>query len=560
MSTVIGNLVGIRNLLDKANLVQFLEDTARFYGSRVLVLDPALEPVARLNDPEETLDPTRLPLRREANAWMIDGPGVHAVDVYGHTVGFLCAEPISAGDGHAAEALCRHAAGILSELGVKEYELNDLSQEILDSYEEVNLFYGISSAVGTVRDVEAICTVILEKVCEIIRVNRASILLTDEKAGELYVAAAVGIPAEERSRIRIPVGEGISGQVMESRTARLVDDVGNLPHGMLSGFESYATSSFISVPLLVERGAGVSVGVGAVAVPDGKAIGVINMTDKKGDESFTSGDLKLLTALSHQAAVLIENTRLIELEKELRIARDIQQGLLPDSPPVVAGLELAGTCQPATNVGGDYYDFVWREQDGNLAVVIADVSGHNVASALMMAVARSALRSEFRATGDPGTVLERANGFLYEDLTRAELFLSILCMVYEPEGRTLRYSSAGHNPALLFRPGERSCRILDADGLLAGVLDGMTYPTEELELREGDVVMLYTDGLVEAVNGSGEMFGLARLADVFRLAAQRPSREILDRVFAAVYRFSGDRSGADDMTMVVLKVTGGQDR
>jgi len=560
MSTATGNLVGIRALLEKVKLLRFMEDTARFYGSRVVVLDPELNPVVRLNDDAEELDPARLPLRREGTAWVIEGPGVFAVEVYGHNVGFICAEPINEEDGHAAEALCRHGAAVLSELGAKEYELNDLSQEILDSYEEVNLFYSISSAAGTVRDVEAICSVILEKVCEIIRVNRASILLTDEKAGELFVAAAVGIPEEERSRIRIPLGEGISGQVMESRTARLVDNVGNLPHGMLSGYENYASNSFISVPLLVERGTGVNVADGAVVSPDGKAIGVINMTDKAGEESFTSGDLKLLTALSHQAAVLIENIRLIELEKELRIARTIQQGLLPDSPPDVPGLELAGTCEPAKNVGGDYYDFIWRDRDGHLAVVIADVSGHNVASALMMAVARSALRAELRVPGEPGLVLENANGFLYEDLTRAELFLSILCLDYEPHERTLRFASAGHNPALLFRPGEESCRILDADGLLAGVLDGMTYPTEELTLAEGDVILLYTDGLVEAADGNGEMFGTSRLADVFRRAAHRPAGEVIDRIFQAIYRFSGDRSRADDMTMVVLKVTDEQGR
>jgi len=560
MSSVTGNLVGIQTLIEKANLVRFMEDTARFYGSRVVVLDPELNAVARLNDEDEELDPLQLPLRREGSTWMIEGPGVHAVEVYGHNVGFICARPIDEADVHAADALCRHGAAVLSELGIREYELNDLSQEILDSYEEVNLFYSISHAVGTVRDIGAICSVILEKVCEIIRVNRASMLLTDEKAGELYVAAAVGIPEDEQALIRIPVGEGISGQVMESRTARLVDDVGNLPRGMLSGYESYATCSFISVPLLVERGTGVNVGGDAVVAPGGKAIGVINMTDKDGGESFTSGDLKLLTALSYQAAVLIENTRLIELEKELRIARDIQQGLLPESPPVVAGLDLAGTCEPARNVGGDYYDFIWRDGDEHLAVVIADVSGHNVASALMMTVARSALRAELRASGDPGHVLEKANGFLYEDLTRAELFLSILCMVYEPRERTLRYASAGHNPALLFRPGEESCRVLDADGLLAGVLEGMTYPPEELELVEGDAVLLYTDGLVEAANADGEMFGISRLADVLRRTSHLPARGILDRVFKAIYRFAGDRAGADDMTMVVLKVTGDQTR
>jgi putative methionine-R-sulfoxide reductase with GAF domain len=559
------NLVGIDRLVRRRSLTRFLEDTARFYGSGVLVLDPDLAPVARLNDPG--FDPDDLPIRKEGASFTIDSPTIRPVEVLGHVVGFVCARPHREADERAAVELSRHIAEILADFGLKEYELNDLSQEILDSYEEVNLFYSISSAVGTVRDVEAVCTVILEKACEIIRVNRASILLIDEKVGELTVAAAVGMSDEDRKKISIPVGEGISGQVMKSRTARLVDDVENLPQGMLSGYERYATRSFISVPLLVDRGragepvAGVDLPEGAV-LPDtrGKPVGVINMTDKAGDASFTSGDLKLLTALSHQAAVLIENMRLIELEKELRIARNIQQSLLPEKPPLVTGLELAGACEPAMNVGGDLYDFVWREEDGNLGIVIADVSGHNVASALMMAVARSAIRGELRRSDDPGYVLAQTNDFLYDDLTRAELFLSILCGVYEPEERVLRLANAGHNPALLFRRGENACRILDGDGLLVGVLQNVAYPTGEVALEPGDTVLLYTDGLVEAADARGEMFGLSRLDDSLRRAADLPAVEMLGRLYEDVYRFCEGRKGADDMTLVVLKVMEEQGR
>jgi serine phosphatase RsbU (regulator of sigma subunit)/putative methionine-R-sulfoxide reductase with GAF domain len=559
------NLVGIDRLVTRRSLTSFLADTARFYGSGVLVLDPDLEPVARLNEPDFT--PADLPIRKVGASYEIDSPRIRPVEVLGHMIGFVCTGPHQEGDDRAAVELARHIATILADFGLKEYELNDLSQEILDSYEEVNLFYSISSAVGTVRDVEAVCTVILEKACEIIRVNRASILLLDEKVGELYVAAAVGMSDEDRKKVRIPTGEGISGQVMKSRTARLVDDVENLPQGMLSGYERYATRSFISVPLLVERGragesvAGVDLPDGAV-LPDarGKPVGVINMTDKAGGVSFTSGDLKLVTALSHQAAVLIENMRLIELEKELRIARNIQQSLLPEKPPLVTGLELAGACEPAMNVGGDLYDFVWREEDGNLGIVIADVSGHNVASALMMAVARSAIRGELRRTDDPGLVLEQVNEFLYDDLTRAELFLSILCGVYEPERRVLHVANAGHNPALLYRRGEEACRVLDGDGLLVGVLRSVAYPKGEVKLEPGDTVLLYTDGLVEAADGRGEMFGLGRLDEALRRAADRPAAEMLTRLYEDVYRFTDGRTGADDMTVVVLKVRDEQGR
>jgi serine phosphatase RsbU (regulator of sigma subunit) len=452
---------------------------------------------------------------------------------------------------------------------VKEYELNDLSREILDSYEEVNLFYRISSALGTAHDIEGVCSVILRNVCEIIRVNRASILLLDEKKRELYGAAAVGIPDEDLREIRVRVGEGISGKVLESRTPQLVDDIRHLPGGLLSGYEEYATRSFISVPLLVERGGEESPAASGVlnigdrswvAEPRGRAIGVINMTDKADNAIFTSGDLKLLTALANQAAVLIENIRLIEFEKELRIARDIQESLLPEAPPKVPGVDLAGSCVPARNVGGDYYDFILREEEGDLATVIADVSGHNVASALMMAVARSAMRRNLCLLSDPGEVLRRLNSFMYDDLTRSELFLSALCWVYEPGTRKLRVANAGHNPALLSRPSEGGCRLLDAEGLLSGVVPDCDYPYEEYDLEPGDVVLLYTDGIVEAMDPSRIMFGLDRLADSLERHRDQSAAGIIDRIFEDVYSFSGEGAQADDMTAVALKVGPPQDR
>lgn len=562
MSPQANQVVELARILSQGNIEGFLEETARFYDSSLTILSESLSVIAGMNLVNGGIEPAALPMRQEDGVWLIDSPRIHPVEVYGNTVGFVATEPAQSEDEKAAAALSRSAADLLSEMAVKEYELNDLSQEILDSYEEVNLFYDVSSALGTVRDVEGVCTVILRKACEIIKVRRASILLLDEKAGEMYIAAAMGLSAKEREGVRIPVGVGISGKVLESVTPQLVDDVGHLPTGLLKGYEEYATRSFISVPLCLERG-GEPVTVEAVTVGDraclspqnGRAIGVMNMTDKVSEEDFTSGDLKLLTALAGQAAVLIQNIRLIELEKELRIARTIQQSLLPVAPPEFPGVELAGACVPARNVGGDYFDFLVRERDGHLVAAIADVSVHNMASALMMAVVRSALRGELRRCDEPGTVLDRLNGFLYEDLTRAELFLSLFCCIYDPETRILRYASAGHNPTLLYRPSDRSIRLLDTDGLLTGVLEDIVFPDDRTRLEVGDVILLYTDGIVEAGESAGALFGLDRLSAVLEEAHELPADVLLERIFDEVFAYTGEVTQADDMTAVVLKIT-----
>lgn len=560
MSFQTDDLLDLERILDQGNLKHFLEETARFYDSRLLVLDSDLEVIAALNHNGSEPDPDSVPIEREGANWSAKSPRVNSVTVYGVAVGLVCAEAVSTPEEQAAAAFSRYAADLLSELAEKEYELNDLSQEILDSYEEVNLFYEVSSALGAARDVESICNVILQKACEIIRVHRASILLFDPKAGVLRVAAAVGIPDEEQESIQVQVGQGISGKVFESRTPQLVDDIHNLPRGLLKGYEEYATSSFMSVPLCLGRRPeqpGLLRLSERTWVPDqgDRAIGVINMTDKEDRQNFTSGDLKLLSALGSQAAVLIENIRLIELEKEMRIARTIQEGLLPAEPPRIRGLDVAGVCVPAQNVGGDYFDYVTREGDDRIAVAVADVSGHNMASALMMAVARSAIRGEIRRSADPGAVLGELNGFLYEDLTRAELFLSVFLVVIDPANRRIEFTNAGHNPALLLKKGEKHCALLDADGLLTGVLPESEYPVEERSLEPGDIILVYTDGIVEASDAAGTLFGIERLAASLEKHRSLPSKVLLSRILEAVAAFSGGNVQNDDMTAVALKVT-----
>ncbi len=553
--------IEIERILERECIRRFLEETAKFYACRVSLRgeDGALLagfPAAPSPGADDRAGegPSR-PGRRIAER--------RTIEVFGRPAGRVEVTPLDPRDRNAAVALARHVADLLSELAGKDYELDDLSREILDSYEEVNLFYDLSAALGRVRDVEGICTVILERACEIIRADRASILLLEEKTGELRVAASVGLTEEERRNVRLKVGEGISGKVVESRTARLVDDVRHLPKGMLCGYENYATRSFISVPLCVE---GEKSGTAAepADLPGGvrlpregtRAIGVMNMTDKRSGSSFTSGDLKLLTALAHQAAILIENIRLIEVEKELKIAKEIQESLLPGAPPEVPGLDLAGACRPARNVGGDYYDILVREDTGEVITIIADVSGHNVASALMMAVARSAVRSEMKDAPDAAAAMDRVNRFLFDDLTRTELFLSMQCCIYHPGTRRLRVASAGHHPILHFPAGEKGHRLLDADGLLCGILEDGGYTERCFPLSPGDVLVLYTDGITEARDSSGRMFGLRRLAEVVGEGRSAAAGEILERVYEEVRGFAGGGAQADDMTLVVLKVAG----
>jgi sigma-B regulation protein RsbU (phosphoserine phosphatase) len=310
----------------------------------------------------------------------------------------------------------------------------------------------------------------------------------------------------------------------------------------------YKKKSFLSVPMIFNP-----------MKTEKKVMGVINMTDKKSSDMFTSVDLRLLTAIASHAAMSLYNIQLIEevkdaerVKREMEIAQQIQMGLLPDKPPVLPGIELAGRCRPATQVGGDYYDF-FLNSENKLGIVIADVSGHDVGSAFIMATARSTLRSEVLARKSPAKILEDTNLVLYEDLTRAEKFITMFYAEYDSKARILRYSNGGHNHPIVLR--NETSTFLDTEGMTIGVLDTFDFEEKTMYLRPNDFIIFYTDGVVEAKNEKGKMFTVEGLREVVETADQRcRAHELLRRIHDKLEQHSGKANQSDDITVVVLKI------
>ena len=458
----------------------------------------------------------------------------------------------------------RLLADLLSEKAYSEYELESLTEELIERYNEVNLIYDITEGLGAVFDPHTVCDVILKKAVRVIGVDKASVMLYHEEDDRLYIAASYGIdlPAEEVKRISIAPGEGVSGSVFSSGEHILIENVEQrffpeIPHAgsqnahsnpSLQAGRGYKKQSFLSIPMVC-----------APKKAEEKVMGVINMTDKQSSDMFTSGDLQLVKAIASQAAMSLYNIRLIEkvkdaerVKREMEIAQQIQMGLLPAKPPLLPGIELAGRCLPATQVGGDYYDF-FLSPDNKLGLVIADVSGHNVGAALMMAAARSTLRSEVLTERSPAKILGNTNFVLYDDLTHAELFITMFYAEYDANSMLLRYSNGGHNHPIVLRKGDSS--FLDADGMLIGLLEAVDFEEKTVPLQKNDFVIFYTDGVVEAVNEEGEMFKLRRLCEVLETNWQDSSaHELLDIIYDELEKYSGTTLRSDDITVVVLKV------
>jgi sigma-B regulation protein RsbU (phosphoserine phosphatase) len=253
--------------------------------------------------------------------------------------------------------------------------------------------------------------------------------------------------------------------------------------------------------------------------------------------------------------------RVEEEQYEMEIARQVQLSLLPRAPLQMDGAVLAGYCLPAVHVGGDYFDFF--STDGMVDIVIADVSGHSVGAAMIMAETRSTLRMEThwmlsRKTGlanGPAETLSILNELLYEDLNRADSFISMFYVKYDTAARKFSYASAGHNCPLLWRQRESVCMELDAEGLILGVKKRVAFEEKTLFLEPGDVVLLYTDGITEAENKKGEFFGVHRLRDLFAAQAQASPQDVIHGVVSELEEFCQSQSFDDDISLVVLKVT-----
>ena len=257
-----------------------------------------------------------------------------------------------------------------------------------------------------------------------------------------------------------------------------------------------------------------------------------------------------VTALHRQ---IVEQQR--ELESEVAMAAGIQAGLLPSEPPAVEGAEVAGLCLPAANVGGDYYDVVLDDQ-GRLVMLIADVAGHSIGSALLMAMARSILRREIAQGGSPAEILTATNVAMFGDLVNAGLFITMFCARYDPADGGLTYANAGHNPPLLVHAGRETAE-LDADGAAIGFLEHVDFEERTDSLAPGDALLLYTDGVVEALDPADEQFGEERLAELVDAMAELGADPVVHAVVEALNDFTGGGHQRDDITLVALRRTDG---
>jgi sigma-B regulation protein RsbU (phosphoserine phosphatase) len=289
---------------------------------------------------------------------------------------------------------------------------------------------------------------------------------------------------------------------------------------------------------------------------------VIGALDLQSDRTaaFISDDAGYLEVLAQQVAIAVEDARLYEqsierkqLEQELSFAREIQTSFLPKTHPQVAGWSVAGGWEAARQVGGDFYDFI-PLSTGEWGIVIADVADKGVPAALFMVMTRTLMRAVAFSGRAPAEALARVNQLVQSD-SASDLFVTVLYAQWHPEGNVVRFSNAGHNPPLFCRADGDVCAYR-SKGVALGVLEQVYLESHEIELAPGDAILLYTDGLTDALNAAGEDFGMDRLGEVLAAHRHRDAPGIVAALSQAVAEFAGDEPVFDDQTLVVIKREG----
>ncbi|MEN6395834.1 MAG: SpoIIE family protein phosphatase [Methanoregula sp.] len=237
--------------------------------------------------------------------------------------------------------------------------------------------------------------------------------------------------------------------------------------------------------------------------------------------------------------------------KELEIAKGIQQSFLPDAPPKISGVEIAAKNVPALEVGGDFYDFIPLGKD-RWGLVIADVSGKGVPAALFMALSRTLIRASTLANADPAVAIGHANQLICED-SKTSMFVTLFYAILDSRAMTLNYVNAGHNPPLLLKGTSSDVVLLKAKGIALGVTDDVDLQSVRVDLRPSDILVLYTDGVTEAINDREEEFGEERLFHIIMENRALTADEILEKILAGITVFAGDRPQHDDITLMVLR-------
>ncbi len=411
--------------------------------------------------------------------------------------------------------------------------IQDMTDELISAWDQLELIYKVTESLALTTDLPEVLQSVLQEIQKVTHTTDGFIQLRKSDS----FMCVTGQSANDK----VFCDSALFTNLTNANHVILCNNAGTCRQAWPAAPENIETLLATQLPIIGED-------VEA-------AIGLLN----KANKNFTAGDAKLLVALAQHIATIIKNYIIHEkliveerLTRELEIAAEIQESLLPTKLPQVGGLSMAVSSLPASEVGGDFYDFITVD-DRHLTLVVGDVSGKGIPAAMLTSVTRTMLRVEAMRGEPPHRIIQLANSVLYPDLSRADAFVTVFVATIDTFEGKLTYASAGHTPALLRRTGSRQVEQLRATMLPIGIFDNQDNQSSTVNLQAGDTLVFYTDGITEAQSPNNDLFGLNRLIYIVESRGGESPEHLQQYIQSEVVKFRRDASGRDDATLLILK-------
>jgi len=418
-----------------------------------------------------------------------------------------------------------------------------------EAYEADAILSELATKVRSMVETGPLLETVATRIGESLHVKRVAILL--DGGGQFQPAYAMGYPAPPA--VVIPY-ESVTVKRLRKQQHALVQFDDEDSWVQLTDGEERASLEALKPELLLPLSL------------NEKLLGIMSLGMKQSEEPFSRTDIRLLDSVAAQTGLALENGRLTAVitaevaarekqKRELEIAHEVQERLFPQEYPPIPGVDYAGSCRPALDVGGDYYDFIAFSKT-ELGIAIGDVSGKGIPAALLMATLRAFLRGQtMQRQSDLTSVMENLNKLVFESST-SNRYATFFYGEFDAASRMMRYVNGGHNPPMLFRQsdGGREVVRLDAGGPVIGLMEDCSYQQGSVTLEPGDVLVAYTDGISEAMNEAEDEWGEERMMESVRPNRASPARELIDRLMKSADAFVAGAPQHDDMTIVVLRL------
>jgi sigma-B regulation protein RsbU (phosphoserine phosphatase) len=424
------------------------------------------------------------------------------------------------------------------------FNVSHLEDEVVRlraAVEELSALNEIAIAITSTQTVEQIVDLIVRKCVKHLKVEQGAVMLLNEKDENKPFHTMIRKQDSISGFLPYRMDAQLTGWMLKNKTPLLINDLESDSRFKFMLDKNFPFRSLLSVPMMVK----------------GKMIGLLTVFNKRSELGFNQGDQRLLGIIAAQSAQVIENARLyqeeqalLRLQEEMRLAYEIQVDLLPKSQPKIPGYQIAGTSTPAKDVGGDYFDFI-QTQDNRLAFCLGDISGKGIPAALLMANLQATLKGQTLIGNSCKDCISFANDILYHN-TSSNKYATLFYGILNPQTNEINYCNAGHNNPLIFINNEE-IQQLDVGGIVVGIMPAYPYNEATIILSPGSLLILFSDGITEAMNSSEEEFSEERLIDIIKKNIEETAERIIEIILSEVKKFSGNTPQMDDETLIVIK-------